>query len=441
MYNLKEEIMKRKFLGFLFAFCLIIPCGAFLTACGGGTFSLKTNAQNATITLQTNEAKKGDTITFDVVVDEPTEDYLYKLERVYYVVEGSEQENVLTSETNTYSFTMPESNVTVCAQVNQIEVYNDFMFNNGTLTAYTGFDKDVVVPESYSLHDTGSNEMIISLKNKEEVEQFINDDGSFNYFIYSAGQYYVTATINGVESEEKFVTASELLNNESEDKVGYFENLLAQATESLNVKIRLTSYTVNEEDMAGSEATLGCIIRPLYELLSGKLSSFTMSTNDGRTIEVSQETFNEETMTSIGEIFSSLNSEMFPITYTYGNYYVMTEGSDFQVTGTSAPLEGLTNSAFYGLDFVESIVIPSTLTTISNGTFENCNNLTTVTIESETIYNALTDLNTCGDLIANATQIKVLKTIVDDTANINEFLNTTGGYTRTEDGNYYIYSK
>lgn len=431
----------KKFLSLCFAFALVIPAMFLLSACGSTTYSLTTESQNATITLQTNEAKKGDTIIFDVVVDESTEDYLYKLERVYYVVEGSEQQNVLTSETSTYSFTMPEGNVTIYAQVNQIEVYNDFVFNNGTLTAYMGFDKDVVVPESYSLHDTGSNEMIISLKNKEEVEQFIDDDGSFNYFIYSAGQYYVTATINGVESEEKFVTASELLNNESEDKVGYFENLLAQATESLNVKIRLTSYVVNEEDMAGSEAAVGCIIRPLYELLSGKLSSFTMSTNDGRTIEVSQETFNEETMTSIGEIFGSLNSEMFPITYTYGNYYVMTEGSDFQVTGMAAPLEGLSNSSFYGLDFVESIVIPSTITTIADRTFENCNSLTSITIESAAVYNSLTDENACGNLITNATEIKVLKTIVDDTANTNEFLNSTGGYTRTEENNYYIFSK
>lgn len=431
----------KKFLSLCFAFALVIPAMFLLSACGSTTYSLTTESQNATITLQTNEAKKGDTIIFDVVVDESTEDYLYKLERVYYVVEGSEQQNVLTSETSTYSFTMPEGNVTIYAQVNQIEVYNDFVFNNGTLTAYMGFDKDVVVPESYSLHDTGSNEMIISLKNKEEVEQFINDDGSFNYLIYSAGQYYVTATINGVESEEKFVTASELLNNESEDKVGYFENLLAQATESLNVKIRLTSYAVNEEDMAGSEAAVGCIIRPLYELLSGKLSSFTMSTNDGRTIEVSQETFNEETMTSIGEIFGSLNSEMFPITYTYGNYYVMTKGSDFQVTGMAAPLEGLANSSFYGLDFVESIVIPSTITTIADRTFENCNSLTSITIESAAVYNSLTDENACGNLITNATEIKVLKTIVDDTANTNEFLNSTGGYTRTEENNYYIFSK
>ena len=58
---------------------------------GGGIFSLATNAQNVTITLQTDEAKKGDTVTFDVVADEPTEDYVYELERVYYVVEGSER--------------------------------------------------------------------------------------------------------------------------------------------------------------------------------------------------------------------------------------------------------------------------------------------------------------------------------------------------------------
>lgn len=62
-----------------------------LHVAGGGIFSLATNAQNVTITLQTDEAKKGDTVTFDVVADEPTEDYVYELERVYYVVEGSER--------------------------------------------------------------------------------------------------------------------------------------------------------------------------------------------------------------------------------------------------------------------------------------------------------------------------------------------------------------
>ena len=117
--------MKRKILGLLFAFCLIVPCGMLLSACGDATYSIVTEAQNATITLQTDEAKKDDTITFDVVVDKATEDCIYELEKVYYLVEGNEQENVLTSETGTYSFTMPEGNVVIYAEVNQIKVYNE----------------------------------------------------------------------------------------------------------------------------------------------------------------------------------------------------------------------------------------------------------------------------------------------------------------------------
>ena len=101
----------------------------------------------------------------------------------------------------------------------------------------------------------------------------------------------------------------------------------------------------------------------------------------------------------------------------------------------------MANSSFYGLDFVESIVIPSTKTTIADRTLKIATALTSITIESAAVYNSLTDENACGNLITNATEIKVLKTIVDDTANTNEFLNSTGGYTRTEENNYYIFSK
>lgn len=38
-------------------------------------------------------------------------------------------------------------------------------------------------------------------------------------------------------------------------------------------------------------------------------------------------------------------------------------------------------------------------------------------------------------------KLKFLKTVVDDAANINEFLNTDGGYSKTENGVYYIYSR
>lgn len=195
------------------------------------------------------------------------------------------------------------------------EIYNDFIFNNGVLTAYMGFDKDIIIPSSYSLYDTNSNEKIITLNSKEEVEKFIFDDQSYRYFIYTAGQYYVTPTINGVEGEEKFVSASELLNDQTTGKIGYFESLINQATDSLKVEIKFTSYELNIEDFGESEATVMAMARPVLELLSGSLSSFTLSTNDGQTVSTTFENFGLETMTQIENIFSQAmsNLEMYPI--------------------------------------------------------------------------------------------------------------------------------
>ena len=419
----------KKFLSLCFAFALVVPAMFLLSACGSTTYSLITESQNATITLQTDKAKKGDTIIFDVVVDGPTEDYIYELEKVYYLVEGSEQENVLTSETNTYSFTMPEGNVNIYADVNQVEIYKDFSIFKGSITSYYGNETNIVVPASYSLYDTGSNVRTIKLNSQQELLAFSQGK---NYLTYVSGQYYVTPTIGDEALKETYVTASQVET--------YFKNLI-QAANSLNqnlsVEIKLTSYDVKVDDVL-TEAHFGAFMRAFIELSQGYLSSFTMKTN-GTELTITQENF-EEQMSAVEGIFSNgFTEDDFPISFTYGNYYLITEGDDFEIT--SIDINSISDEAAFSDLAIESIVIPSTITAISNRTFENCKNLTAVTIESATIYNALIDLNACGDLIANATQIKVLKTIVDDTANTNEFLNTTGVYTKTEDGNYYIYSK
>lgn len=422
--------MRRKILGLLFAFCLIVPCGVLLTACcGGGTFfSLATYAQNATITLQTDETKKGDTVTFDVVADEPTEDYVYELERVYYVVEDSEQENVLTSQTSTYSFEMPEGNVTIYADVSQSEIYKDFSIFNGSLTSYYGNETDIVVPTSYSLYDTGNNERTIKLDSQQELLTFSQGK---NYLTYVSGQYYVTPTIGDETLEETFVSASQVET--------YFENLIQTANSSnLSVEIKLTSYDVNVGDVT-TEAHLGAYMRPFIEVSQGYLSSFIMEIEgQEEAITVTQENFDEQ-MSVIENIFSDGLDEGTQMSFTYGNYCLITEGDDFEIT--SIDINSISTETAFSDSAIESIVIPSTITNIANRTFENCTNLTSVTVESATVYNSLTNLSACGNLIEKATTIKVLKTIVDDTTNANEFLKTTGGYTKTEDGNYYIYSK
>lgn len=425
--------MKRKILGFLFAICFIFPFGVMLTACGDKTYSLSTNVQNATINLQTEKAKKGDLITFDVAINEASENYVYELDRVYYLVEGSEKENVLKSDSSTYSFTMPAGNVTICVDVEEIEIYKDYVFYKGALRAYLGEELNITnIPSTYSLYNTNSNSRFITFNSVQELNNFRQSNESYNFFIYSSGQYYVKATVNGESREEEFVTANDVLS-------GYFDDLIESATQSLKVEIRLTSYKLKWEDFSGSEEILGSILRPFFELNTGHLSSFTMLTANGKTIEVTQDNFDNGILEEIQGIFSNLSPDLFPISYTYGDYYLMTEGNDYQVTSIAA--SEIIGSGAFNYSNIESIVIPSNIKTIANLTFRGCENLHTVILESSSIYNELSYDYACGYLIAYANTIKVLKTIVDDVSNNNEYLNSTGGYIKTEEGNYYIYSK
>ena len=47
----------------------------------------------------------------------------------------------------------------------------------------------------------------------------------------------------------------------------------------------------------------------------------------------------------------------------------------------------------------------------------------------------------CSYLIENAGTIKVLKNIVDNPDNTNTYLNNESNFTKTEDGEYYVYTK
>ena len=72
--------------------------------------------------------------------------------------------------------------------------------------------------------------------------------------------------------------------------------------------------------------------------------------------------------------------------------------------------------------------------------FSGCSNLTTVTIDSAEIYNDLTSNTSCEYLIENAETIKVLKSVVDNPENINTYLNNESNFTKTEEGDYYVYT-
>ena len=97
---------------------------------------------------------------------------------------------------------------------------------------------------------------------------------------------------------------------------------------------------------------------------------------------------------------------------------------------------------------LESLTISSTIQiSEKNYWFGKNENLKTLILDNASFYNNLTTKpsNTnhsayylCGN---SGGVIKVLKSIVDDPSNTNEYLNNSAEFTKTIDGNYYIFTK
>lgn len=96
-----------------------------------------------------------------------------------------------------------------------------------------------------------------------------------------------------------------------------------------------------------------------------------------------------------------------------------------------------------------SIIIPSTITFIEDATFAINSffegwpqHITNVTIESAYVFqNAGTDDSMCGALLFDATTVKVLASLIDDEGLTNEYLDSSGSFTRVKEGDYYVYTK
>ena len=107
--------------------------------------------------------------------------------------------------------------------------------------------------------------------------------------------------------------------------------------------------------------------------------------------------------------------------------------------GDNSQLQTIGDDAFSGCTNLTSITIPENVTTIGNYAFFNCTNLTSVTIEGDDIYKIATSSSSAGDLLANATTVKVLTTIVNTCD--NSYLENTSKFTTSVDGEYTVFTK
>ena len=132
------------------------------------------------------------------------------------------------------------------------------------------------------------------------------------------------------------------------------------------------------------------------------------------------------------------NSQLQTISYNAFSNCINLQTVDF---GENSQLQTIGEYAFQSCTSINSISIPSSVTSIGYGAFSGCNNLTSVTVESDDIYNSGlgTDWGHAGGLLANASTVKVLKSIVN--VNDNSYLENISNFTTSEEDEYIVFTK
>lgn len=318
-----------------------------------------------------------------------------------------------------------------------VKVYEGFVFDGTQMTGYVGDDTEIIIPSSYSIHNTESDVHTIEYNIKDiinygdesslDYEIWAEDISDFDRFMLVGGMYNVS--VNG--GEKQYIRVGE-----AEE---YFTTVKDTYTDpNTTIAIELTDYVLTPED-AIDESNFTVIMRPIIEIAAGQLESFSMTYNS-QTVNFTKENYVENMGILMGIVGAGpLTGDL---TYDIGNYIEFVEGDDFKVESISSlsPDQAL-GGGLFATPKLTSITIPASITTIVDGVFAGVTTMSDVVIESAEIYNSLTDTTACGSLIANTTNIKVSKNIVDSADNTNEFLNISGGYTKSQVGDYYVYTK
>ena len=102
-------------------------------------------------------------------------------------------------------------------------------------------------------------------------------------------------------------------------------------------------------------------------------------------------------------------------------------------------LESIGKQAFVNCSSLSSITIPASVTSIGNLAFGYTFDLETVIIESNYAYKTATSTTACGNLLQNATEVRVLTSCIR--TDTNSYLENTANFTKTTDGEYTVYTK
>ena len=316
-------------------------------------------------------------------------------------------------------------------------VYEGFVFEGNKMIGYVGDETEIIIPSSYSIQSTDSDVCTVEYNIKDIINY--GDESSLDYEIWA----------EDITDYDRFILVGGMYNvciNNGEKqyiRIGEAEEFFTQVKKeytdlSTTITIELTDYTLTPEDKI-DESNFTCVTRPFIEMVAGKLESFSYTYN-GETVNFTKENYLQQYQKFLAIIQNGLLAG--DITYDIGNYIEFVEGEDHQVdTITSLSPDYAFGGGMFAAPPLTKITVSDSIATIEENVFDGITTLADVVIESEAIYTSLTNLNACGDLIEHATKIKVLKSIVDKAENVNAFLNDDANYTRSEDGDYYVYTK
>ena len=233
----------------------------------------------------------------------------------------------------------------------------DFTFartsdSTGAVTSYTGTETEVEIPSTFSiiteqLETSGYTEYFANI-----TEYNTNLENSYSQAILSAGFYSVS--IDGTESTP------------IKDGSSFLASITKQ---HFPMTIEFTDYTITYEDSQNYLTYLYAIIRPIYEIMGGRVETATIELGTGEVYNV-----NDANMMEIGEelIPRSYSETDFPIEISYPNTRnIYVEGDDYQVTSIG-------DFAFEGCSGLTSITIPKGVTSIGGAAFRYCSGLTKV---------------------------------------------------------------
>lgn len=455
----------------------------------------KAQIQNGDL-IVVSEAIEGEEVTIETIANDN-----YYLSNLYYTI-GNEQTHY---EITNNKFIMPNGNVTIYVEFsNEIlittvsndetlgKVLGGNIYHIGdevTLTTdYTGITKDSQFLGWYVEDDSSESLANISIQNMKVVSTLptftftLQKDSSTNYYaVYSEPNEMLSFTY----SED---TKTAEVKKGSIDPSGELVLPSEVFTGSNQTKYLVTSIGVNAFDTNCNNLTSikipSSIIRIGYDAFAYcKGLANVLFAEDSKIEIIEGEAFYEcesllnitipSSVREIGEFAfyccTSLKNVIFEDNsqLTMLDNYLFEECSnlisiDF---GENSKINSIGEAAFYGCfsllnidipkgvtyigstafsdcESLTEIEIPETVTDIEGEyTFSGCSNLKTVKINSADIYNLLVSNADCGQLIENATEIKVLKTVVDDEANSNTYLNNESNFTKAEDGEYYVYTK